>query len=107
MIAQRLSHIYWMWEYRWRWCMFNKRSKRSQPQSSTHCFGMDGILTSHSAKHNLQRLRMSLKKQQRDKRLTADRFVVDDWDITNWFLDHGANPNTACRLDLTPMSFAV
>ncbi|RLM00455.1 hypothetical protein CFD26_106099 [Aspergillus turcosus] len=34
-------------------------------------------------------------------------FVVQDWDITNWFLDHGANPNAACRLDLTPMSFAV
>ena len=39
--------------------------------------------------------------------LTAARFVVEDWEITNWFLNHGANPNAGCRLDLTPMSFAV
>lgn len=39
--------------------------------------------------------------------LTAIRFVVEDWDITCWFLDHGADPNAACRLDLTPMSFAI
>ncbi len=39
--------------------------------------------------------------------LTAARFVLEDWEVTNWFLDHGADPNAGCRMDLTPMSFAV
>ncbi|KZF20702.1 ankyrin repeat protein [Xylona heveae TC161] len=38
---------------------------------------------------------------------SALAFIVEDWELTNWFLDHGADPNAACRLDLTPMSFAI
>ncbi len=39
--------------------------------------------------------------------LTAVRFIVDDWELTNWFLDRGADPNAGCYLDYTPMSCAV
>lgn len=33
--------------------------------------------------------------------------VVSDYNLTLWFLDHGADPNTACDLDLTPLSVAI
>jgi len=39
--------------------------------------------------------------------LTAARFIVKDWELTNWFLDHGADPNAGCYFDYTPMSCAV
>jgi ankyrin repeat protein len=39
--------------------------------------------------------------------LTLSRFVVENWEVTNWFLDHGADPNATCYLDLTPLSFAI
>ncbi|KAH7346033.1 ankyrin repeat-containing domain protein [Pyrenochaeta sp. MPI-SDFR-AT-0127] len=32
---------------------------------------------------------------------------VDDLEFTQWLLDRGANPDTGCYLDLTPLSFAV
>ncbi|KAF7712530.1 Uncharacterized protein PECH_003069 [Penicillium ucsense] len=34
-------------------------------------------------------------------------FAVKDAEMTSWFLDHGANPNTRCEVDCTPLSFAV
>jgi len=39
--------------------------------------------------------------------LIAARFIVNDWGLTNWFLDHGADPNVGCYFDYTPMSCAV
>jgi len=27
--------------------------------------------------------------------------------MTSWFLEHGANPNTQCEVDCTPLSYAV
>lgn len=33
--------------------------------------------------------------------------VVSDYNLTQWFLEHGADPNTVCDLDLTPLSVAV
>lgn len=27
--------------------------------------------------------------------------------MTSWFLEHGANPNTPCEVDCTPLSYAV
>ncbi|EME87026.1 uncharacterized protein MYCFIDRAFT_77191 [Pseudocercospora fijiensis CIRAD86] len=35
------------------------------------------------------------------------KMVVSDYNLTLWFLDHGADPNTVCDLDLTPLSVAV
>ncbi len=35
------------------------------------------------------------------------RFIIDDWELTNWFLDRGADPNADCYFDYTPMSCAV
>ncbi|RDL36627.1 uncharacterized protein BP5553_05979 [Venustampulla echinocandica] len=67
---------------------------------------MDGILTGSSAKPDPQHLPRPLKKEEDDE-LTAARLVAEDWEVIKWLLDHGANPNAACRLDLTPMSFAV
>lgn len=40
--------------------------------------------------------------------LTASSSVLDDEDLTRWFLTRGANPNaTAGVLDITPLSVAV
>lgn len=33
--------------------------------------------------------------------------MVEDLNSTLWFLNHGANPNRACYLDLTPLSVAI
>lgn len=30
-----------------------------------------------------------------------------DAEMTRWFLEHGANPNTQCEVDCTPLSYAV
>lgn len=30
-----------------------------------------------------------------------------DAEMTSWFLEHGANPNTQCEVDCTPLSYAV
>ncbi|EME45879.1 hypothetical protein DOTSEDRAFT_126046 [Dothistroma septosporum NZE10] len=38
---------------------------------------------------------------------SAMAMVVPDYDLTLWFLEHGADPNTVCDLDLTPLSVAV
>lgn len=48
----------------------------------------------------------SLPKQDGgfDKR---SRFVLLDYEVTKWFLDHGASPNARGRYDDTPLSFAV
>lgn len=35
------------------------------------------------------------------------RYVTDDKSLTEWFLDHGADPNAQCAWDLTPMSVAM
>jgi ankyrin repeat protein len=35
------------------------------------------------------------------------RNAVGDPDLTRWFLEHGADPNASCLLDLTPTSYAV
>lgn len=32
---------------------------------------------------------------------------MQDLSLTEWFLDHGADPNAACVLDITPLSAAV
>jgi len=34
-------------------------------------------------------------------------FAVTDAEMTSWFLEHGANPNTQCEIDCTPLSYAV
>ncbi|KAF3386963.1 putative ankyrin repeat protein [Penicillium rolfsii] len=34
-------------------------------------------------------------------------YAVEDTEITSWFLEHGANPNTRCEVDCTPLSYAV
>ncbi|KAL4783317.1 putative hspc200 [Aspergillus varians] len=34
-------------------------------------------------------------------------FAVQDEDMTFWLLDHGADPNQQCLIDLTPMSMAM
>ncbi|KAJ5223645.1 hypothetical protein N7468_008187 [Penicillium chermesinum] len=34
-------------------------------------------------------------------------YAVDDEDMTLWLLDHGADPNKQCSIDLTPLSYAV
>lgn len=39
--------------------------------------------------------------------ITCIRFVVEDRELTSWFLDRGADPNASCVLDLTPLSFAI
>ncbi|KAK3686654.1 hypothetical protein LTR37_019585 [Vermiconidia calcicola] len=33
--------------------------------------------------------------------------AAENEDVTNWFLSHGASPNAACHLDLTPLSADV
>ncbi|RMZ75455.1 hypothetical protein DV738_g5471, partial [Chaetothyriales sp. CBS 135597] len=38
---------------------------------------------------------------------SAMALQIEDAELTNWFLEHGASPNTTCGLDLTPLSFAV
>jgi ankyrin repeat protein len=35
------------------------------------------------------------------------RVAVDDINLVQWFLGHGADPNARCLLDLTPTSYAV
>lgn len=39
--------------------------------------------------------------------LTRPRSFVNDPDMIEWFLDHGANPDVRCYLDLTPLSLAA
>ncbi|RDW70514.1 ankyrin repeat domain-containing protein [Aspergillus mulundensis] len=34
-------------------------------------------------------------------------YAVHDDDMTLWLLDHGADPNKQCSIDLTPLSYAV
>ncbi|KNG89130.1 Ankyrin repeat protein [Aspergillus nomiae NRRL 13137] len=34
-------------------------------------------------------------------------YAVDDDEIALWLLDHGADPNKQCSIDLTPLSYAV
>ncbi|GES59634.1 ankyrin repeat protein [Aspergillus terreus] len=34
-------------------------------------------------------------------------YAVDDEEMTLWLLDHGADPNKQCSIDLTPLSYAV
>lgn len=34
-------------------------------------------------------------------------FAVEDEDMTNWLLDHGADPNRQSLIEVTPLSFAV
>ncbi|KAL3480768.1 putative hspc200 [Aspergillus californicus] len=34
-------------------------------------------------------------------------YAVKDSEMTLWLLDHGADPNQQCRIDLTPLSWAV
>lgn len=34
-------------------------------------------------------------------------YAVDDDEMTLWLLDHGADPNKQCSIDLTPLSYAV
>lgn len=36
-----------------------------------------------------------------------DRYAVDDDDLCQWFLSHGADPNARCTFDITPLSFAL
>ncbi|RMZ84161.1 hypothetical protein DV738_g783, partial [Chaetothyriales sp. CBS 135597] len=37
----------------------------------------------------------------------ALRYAVPDYEVTKWFLDHGASPNARGRDDQTPLSFAI
>jgi ankyrin repeat protein len=39
--------------------------------------------------------------------LTVCRSFVDDPELTQWFLDRGADLNARCYLDITPLSLAV
>lgn len=39
--------------------------------------------------------------------LTIFRYAIKDREMTIWLLDHGADPNLSCSIDLTPMSYAV
>ena len=39
--------------------------------------------------------------------MTITRYVLLDYEVTKWFLDHGATPNARGRYDDTPLSFAV
>jgi ankyrin repeat protein len=34
-------------------------------------------------------------------------YAVDNEEMTLWLLDHGADPNKQCSIDLTPLSYAV
>ncbi|KAJ6101879.1 hypothetical protein N7486_004306 [Penicillium sp. IBT 16267x] len=34
-------------------------------------------------------------------------YAVTDAEMTSWFLERGANPNTRCEVDCTPLSYAV
>ncbi|RAK97424.1 ankyrin repeat domain-containing protein [Aspergillus ibericus CBS 121593] len=34
-------------------------------------------------------------------------YAMDDYEMTLWLLDHGADPNKQCSIDLTPLSHAV
>ncbi|KAJ6111131.1 hypothetical protein N7486_003366 [Penicillium sp. IBT 16267x] len=34
-------------------------------------------------------------------------YAVMDKEMTTWLLDHGANPNKRCKIDCTPLSYAV
>lgn len=34
-------------------------------------------------------------------------YAVDDEEMALWLLDHGADPNKPCSIDLTPLSYAV
>ena len=36
-----------------------------------------------------------------------NRFVIEDAELVTWFLSHGADPNSRCELDITPLSYAV
>ncbi|RMD43045.1 hypothetical protein DV735_g2099, partial [Chaetothyriales sp. CBS 134920] len=38
---------------------------------------------------------------------SAMALQIEDDELTRWFLDHGASPNTTCGLDMTPLSVAV
>ncbi|GIJ99537.1 hypothetical protein Aspvir_001670 [Aspergillus viridinutans] len=40
-------------------------------------------------------------------RPSALGYAVDDEEMTLWLLDHGADPNKQCSIDLTPLSYAV
>lgn len=33
--------------------------------------------------------------------------AIEDEEMTAWLLDHGADPNRQCAIDLTPLSYAV
>lgn len=35
------------------------------------------------------------------------RYATDDYELTNWLLSHGADPNASCGLNKTPLSAAV
>ncbi|KAL2869729.1 ankyrin repeat domain-containing protein [Aspergillus lucknowensis] len=38
---------------------------------------------------------------------TVLAYAVHDEELTTWLLDHGADPNKQCSIDLTPLSWAV
>ena len=39
--------------------------------------------------------------------LNRSRDAVDDLQLTEWMLSHGANPNASCYFDITPLSIAA
>lgn len=39
--------------------------------------------------------------------MTSFSNAIEDEEMTAWLLDHGADPNRQCAIDLTPLSYAI
>lgn len=50
---------------------------------------------------------LNLNPNNSRSNLTSFSNAIEDEDMVTWLLDHGADPNRQCAIDLTPLSYAV